>query len=105
MSSREKFFESIDALKKEKIIKSTLELVLETTSTEILSHDMDEIMDWFMVSDVRSVSDSESLAEFIVDDELFRLVRTDRFKCPRCWSYQANKEGDVCPRCMKVLNA
>ncbi|WP_298988333.1 isoleucine--tRNA ligase, partial [uncultured Campylobacter sp.] len=39
IKSREKFFELIDALKKDKIIKSTLELVLQTSSNEILSND------------------------------------------------------------------
>ncbi|CZE47463.1 isoleucine--tRNA ligase [Campylobacter geochelonis] len=103
ISSRDKFFEIIDSLKKDKIIKSTLELVLETSSNEILSHDMDEIVDWFMVSGVKSIESDEYLAEFKTMDEVFRLVKSDKFKCPRCWKYQANHEGEVCPRCAKVL--
>lgn len=105
INAREKFFEIIDSLKKDKAIKSTLELVLETSSTEIMSADMGEIVDWFMVSGVGSISDSESLAEFRVDGELFRLVVSPKFKCPRCWKFDADLEGGVCPRCAKVLNA
>ncbi|QKF64331.1 isoleucine--tRNA ligase [Campylobacter corcagiensis] len=104
IDAREKFFEVIDSLKKDKTIKSTLELVLQTSSTEIMSADMSEIVDWFMVSKVEGISDGDSLAEFRVDGELFRLVISPKFKCPRCWKFDADAEGSVCPRCAKVLN-
>lgn len=104
IDAREKFFEVIDALKKDKTIKSTLELVLQTSSTEIMSADMSEIVDWFMVSKVEGISDGDSLVEFRVDGELFRLVISPKFKCPRCWKFDADAEDSVCPRCAKVLN-
>lgn len=104
LSSREKFFEMIDALKKDKSIKSTLELFLQTSSTEILSADIDETADWFMVSGVKSIDNDESLAEFKVDGEIFRLVRSNKHKCPRCWKFSSESDDVVCPRCEKVLN-
>ncbi|MDA3052964.1 isoleucine--tRNA ligase [Campylobacter sp. JMF_01 NE2] len=105
--SREKFFEIIDALKKDKIIKSTLELALQTSSNEILSYDILGVSDWFMVSDVTSLdgNSDNALAEFRIGDEIFRLVKSDKFKCPRCWKFSAKEQDCLCPRCAKVLNA
>lgn len=103
ISSREKFFEMVDSLKKDKIIKSTLEIALETSSNEVLSHDMQDIIDWYLVSEVRSLESGECLAEFKVDDEIFRIVKSNLHKCPRCWKFNAQKEDELCPRCNKVM--
>lgn len=103
VASREKFFELIDVLKKDKKIKSTLELVLQTSSNLILSEDINEISDWYMVSDVQSLDGSDSLAEFDVGNDKFKLVLSTRHKCPRCWKFAAKHDGETCPRCEKVL--
>jgi len=103
VASREKFFELIDVLKKDKKIKSTLELVLQTSSNLILSEDINEISDWYMVSDVQSLDGSDSLAEFDVGNDKFKLVLSMRHKCPRCWKFTAKHDGETCPRCEKVL--
>ena len=103
ISSREKFFEMVDSLKKDKIIKSTLEIALETSSNEVLSHDMQDIIDWYLVSEVRGLESGECLAEFKVDDEIFRIVKSNLHKCPRCWKFNAQKEDELCPRCNKVM--
>ena len=103
--SREKFFELIDALKKDKIIKSTLELVLETSSNEILSNDILGVADWFMVSDVDTLQSGKALAEFKINDEIFRLVKSSKHKCPRCWKFNAKEPDGLCPRCAKVMHA
>uniref|UniRef100_UPI00263307F7 class I tRNA ligase family protein n=1 Tax=uncultured Campylobacter sp. TaxID=218934 RepID=UPI00263307F7 len=105
IKSREKFFELIDALKKDKIIKSTLELVLETSSNEILSNDILGVADWFMVSDVDTLQSEEALAEFKINDEIFRLVKSSKHKCPRCWKFNAKEPDELCPRCAKVMHA
>lgn len=104
--SREKFNEIVDTLKKDKVIKSTLELILETSSNEVLVNDLDEVIDWYMVSFVRNVESSgECLGEFEVANEKFRIVKAERFKCPRCWKFSAKIEGELCPRCAKVLKS
>ena len=103
VDSREKFFELIDVLKKDKKIKSTLELVLQTSSNLILSEDINEISDWYMVSDVQSLDGSDGLAEFDVGNDKFKLVLSTRHKCPRCWKFTAKHDGETCPRCEKVL--
>ena len=105
IKSREKFFELIDALKKDKIIKSTLELVLQTSSNEILSNDILGVADWFMVSDVDTLQSEEALAEFKINDEIFRLVKSSKHKCPRCWKFNAKEPDELCPRCAKVIHA
>lgn len=103
-ASREKFFEIIDSLKKDKIIKSTLELNLQTSCAEILGGDSDEICDWYMVSEISNIDNSEFLAEFKIGDETFRLCKAKNHKCPRCWKFNAVTDESLCPRCAKVLN-
>ena len=105
IKSREKFFELIDALKKDKIIKSTLELVLQTSSNEILSNDILGVADWFMVSDVDTLQSEDALAEFKINDEIFHLVKSSKHKCPRCWKFNAKEPDELCPRCAKVMHA
>ncbi|KGI57342.1 isoleucine--tRNA ligase [Campylobacter sp. MIT 97-5078] len=105
LSARAKFLEHIDSLKKEKIIKSTLELSLQTTANELLSYDISEIEDFFMVSEVRSFDLSEALAEFSVGDHQFKIIKTSKHKCPRCWKFHAKSENEPCSRCAKVLKA
>lgn len=104
LEAREKFFERIDILKKDKIIKSTLELKLCSTSSFILDLDKDEIVDWFMVSDVGIDNDGEILGEFKVDNEKFIILKAKEYKCPRCWKFKAIKEECLCDRCSKVLD-
>ncbi|AQW86835.1 isoleucyl-tRNA synthetase [Campylobacter pinnipediorum subsp. caledonicus] len=103
LSSRQKFFEMIDSLKKDKKIKSTLELNLQTTSDQILSLDNKDISDFYMVSRVLPFDDTEALCEFGIDDNKFKIVLNKEHKCPRCWKFNASSEGDVCPRCKEVL--
>ena len=105
MASREKFFELIDVLKKSKKIKSTLELVLQTSSNLILSENLDEISDWYMVSGIESLDDKDSLMEFDVGNDKFKLVLSNKYKCPRCWKFNAKHDGETCPRCEKVLKS
>ncbi|EHS0800683.1 isoleucine--tRNA ligase [Campylobacter lari] len=105
IKSREKFFELVDILKKDKIIKSTLELSLQTSANELLSEDIEEVADWFMVSSVESLDDKEALSEFKIDDHSFKIVRSSLHKCPRCWKFLAKEEECLCPRCNSVENA
>ncbi|EAI8646697.1 TPA: isoleucine--tRNA ligase [Campylobacter lari] len=105
IKSREKFFEIIDGLKKDKIIKSTLELSLQTSANELLSEDLEEIADWFMVSAVESIDEQKALAEFKIDNIGFKIVKSSLNKCPRCWKFLAKEDGCLCPRCNGVEKA
>lgn len=99
MSAREKFFEQIDMLKKDKIIKSTLELNLNISFNKFPN---EELADWFMVSQI-SNENEEILAEFEAENEKFKITKSSLCKCPRCWKLQSKNEETPCLRCEEVL--
>ncbi|PIE74328.1 MAG: hypothetical protein CSA19_00295 [Deltaproteobacteria bacterium] len=100
---REKFFEVIDPLKKDKIISNTLELVLLTNSQKVLNIDENDRADWFVVSEVRSLEEAEILGEFEIDGEAYKIARSSMHKCPRCWKFQSHASDATCKRCSEVL--
>ncbi|MDK9694161.1 MAG: isoleucine--tRNA ligase [Sulfurimonas sp.] len=104
-SAREKFFEIVDGLKKEKIIKNTLELVLVTESAKIAAIDKTAAEDWFVVSGISHTQIIEELGKFEVEGDIFVIQKATKAKCPRCWKYQSIDEEHTCERCSKVLNA
>ena len=104
-SAREKFFEIVDGLKKEKIIKNTLELVIITESDKIAKMDKTAAEDWFVVSGISHTEIVEELGKFEVDGDIFVIQKATKAKCPRCWKYQSKDEESTCERCSKVVNA
>lgn len=104
-SAREKFFEIVDGLKKEKIIKNTLELVIITESKKIAKMDKTSAEDWFVVSGISHSEVTDELGKFEVDGNIFVIQKANDAKCPRCWKYQSKDEESTCKRCSKVLNA
>jgi len=104
-AAREKFYEIVDGLKKEKIIKNTLELVIVTESKKIAEMDKTAAEDWFVVSGISHSTVTEELGKFEVDGTIFVIQKAPDAKCPRCWKYQAKDETSTCKRCSKVLNA
>ncbi|WP_169777353.1 isoleucine--tRNA ligase [Campylobacter mucosalis] len=105
LSSRAKFFELIDVLKKDKVIKSTLELDLQTSSDEILALDSTDISDFYMVSRVNKIDETKALAQFEIDSVKFKIVLSTAHKCPRCWKFVSVSENEPCDRCAKVLSS
>ncbi|WP_415396311.1 isoleucine--tRNA ligase [Sulfurimonas sp. CS5] len=103
--AREGFGTIVDALKKEKIIKSTLELVISTDSEIALAIDSIDAEDWFVVSSVSEAGSGEELGSFKVDEDTFTILKATAHKCPRCWKYQATSEDSTCERCARVVNA
>ncbi len=102
--AKEKFSEAIDTLKKEKIIKSTLELSIYTNSEDIFSLSTVEIEDWFLVSFVtKSKQNSDILGKFEVEGHKFEIFKSNGAKCPRCWKFISIKENELCNRCESVL--
>jgi isoleucyl-tRNA synthetase len=100
---RRRFFEIVDRLKKEKVIKDTLELAIETNYDKLLNEEMAE---FFVVSKIGDNIDGETLDEFHVGDEQFviKIKKSPFHKCPRCWRYLAKDENSLCDRCEKVIN-
>ncbi|MCX6076838.1 MAG: isoleucine--tRNA ligase [Campylobacterales bacterium] len=104
--AREGFYEIVDRLKKEKIIKSTLELVLHTESKIVLDMNTTEAEDWFVVSGIfEDKPEEEILGTFKVNEDTFIISKATKAKCPRCWKYHAQNEESTCQRCTEVLSA
>jgi isoleucyl-tRNA synthetase len=103
IEARAKFSESIDKLKKEKLIKSTLELEIvgDTSSFEI--KDSKNLEDWFIVSALRSESSSEEVGAFELDGMKFTVHKAQKAKCPRCWRFTSDSEEEACERCAEVV--
>ncbi|WP_024786875.1 MULTISPECIES: isoleucine--tRNA ligase [unclassified Lebetimonas] len=100
---RRRFFELVDKLKKEKVIKDTLELAIETNYVELIN---EEMADFFVVSMIGDEIEGEEFGEFHTKDEQFviKIKKSPLHKCPRCWRYLAKEEGGLCVRCNKVIN-
>ena len=106
VKAREGFGSVVDGLKKEKIIKSTLELVLHTESKVALEMDSVDAEDWFVVSGLfEDKPDEEILGSFKVEDDTFVISKATAHKCPRCWKFQATEPDCTCTRCESVVNA
>ena len=104
--AKEKFNESIENLKKDKIIKSALELEIYTDSSDILALPKAEAEDLFLVSSVvNELKDNEILVSFVVGDAKFKVYKATQSKCPRCWKYSSQRENMLCLRCSEVANA
>ena len=104
LNAKSKFAEIKDKLHKEKIIKSTLELVIYTNSDEILALDSTIAEDWFVVSKVIKNAEEDSLGSFEIDGKLFEIYKASKNKCPRCWKYRALEINTLCKRCYEVVN-
>ena len=106
VKAREGFGSVVDKLKKEKIIKNTLELVLHTESKVALDMNTIDAEDWFVVSGLfEDKPDEEILGSFKVEDDTFVISKATAYKCPRCWKFQANEPDCTCTRCESVVNA
>lgn len=104
--AREGFGAVVDRLKKEKIIKSTLEVVIHTESATTLAMNSTDAEDWFVVSGVfEDKPEEEVLGTFKVNEETFVISKATAYKCPRCWKYQATSENCTCKRCAEVVDA
>ncbi|QOP45363.1 isoleucine--tRNA ligase [Sulfurimonas paralvinellae] len=106
VKAREGFGAVVDGLKKEKIIKSTLELVIYTESKATVDMDRVDAEDWFVVSGVlEDKPEEEMLGSFKVDEDMFTIAKATAYKCPRCWKFQSTEEDCLCQRCQSVVNA
>jgi isoleucyl-tRNA synthetase len=101
--AREGFGSIVDALKKEKVIKSTLELVIYTDSKTVLNIDAVDAEDWFVVSGISDKKPDAELGSFDIDGDSFIISKATMHKCPRCWKYQSKSQDATCQRCARVL--
>ena len=95
---REKFGEVLDSLKKQKILKSSLEVLLQTPS------DIALLDKWLIISGAKSkVSGGEALARFEIEGQEFVLYRAQKDKCERCWQFVVSDSSPLCERCAAVV--
>jgi isoleucyl-tRNA synthetase len=103
LDARVKFSEAIDSLKKDKIIKATLELEIVGESAVFPICDSKDLEDWFVVSAIKESSDSEELTRFEVSGQTFTVHKASASKCPRCWRFTSTSEDCACERCAEVI--
>jgi isoleucyl-tRNA synthetase len=105
MEAKERFSEVIDTLKKDKTIKTTMELVLYTNCDEINAIEPQEAADWFLVSEVVHTQQNNPKVKFSIGQNDFEIYLSQQHKCPRCWKYCAHEEESLCPRCNSVVKS
>jgi len=103
IAAREKFSEAVDRLKKEKLMKSTLEVEIAGDMSCFAIESRKELEDWFVVSRMASESKGEVLASFEVGGKTFTVHKAAAAKCPRCWKFTSSSETELCGRCEKVI--
>ncbi len=101
---RAKFSEAIDRLKKEKLIKSTLELEIAGEVNIFPISDAKDLEDWFMVSALKTSCEGEEVGQFEVDGKTFSVHKATAAKCPRCWRFTSTSEECACERCAAVVS-
>jgi len=103
IEARQNFSEAIDSLKKEKIIKATLELEIAGDTTSLPIKNSKDLEDWFVVSAIKTSSEGEQVASFEVEGKTFTVHKATAAKCPRCWRFTSTSEASACERCAKVV--
>ena len=103
LEARVRFSEAVDKLKKEKLMKSTLEVEIAGDMSIFAINDGKDLEDWFVVSDMKESSDTEQVASFEVEGKTFTVHKASQAKCPRCWRFTSTSEDCACERCAKVV--
>ena len=70
-----------------------LEMMLQVSSVKIVD-EIPKIEGWSFKGQVK----------FMDTDCDVMILEAARSKCPRCWTYTAEIEGEVCGRCASVLH-
>jgi isoleucyl-tRNA synthetase len=98
---RTAFNEIVDGLKKEKVIKNTLELVISTTMAKAFKKG--DIEEYLVISKWCGCELSDVLGTFELEGHHFNVAKATKAKCPRCWKYHSVDEETLCVRCAKVV--
>lgn len=90
----------LDKLKKEKIIKNSLELEIS-----INHFNPDILAKWLIVSNVNNDFKEENLiSSFKLNNgKEVKILKSSYFKCPRCWRFIAQNEDSLCSRCLDIV--
>ncbi|TLD95121.1 isoleucine--tRNA ligase [Helicobacter jaachi] len=102
LAIREQFTECLDNLKKQKKLKSSLEVTLYAPKALPL------LKEWLIISQVRADSINttiEELARFSVNGEEFIITRAQEGRCERCWQFVVQDSSALCERCAGVIES
>jgi len=90
-SSRDQVNEAIEPLRREKVVRSSLE-------ADVRMADVPEDVDFAEMCIVASVTEEAGLAAPAI-------TPTDKHKCGRCWRHlpEVSTDGDLCGRCAEML--
>lgn len=105
MQLRDKCSELLDTLKKDKAIKSGLELVLESSEQDSGGFGglcATQVAQWLILSDY-APDISQKVGSFTLGERTFSLYKSAGARCDRCWRFMAEHEGGLCARCNSVL--
>ena len=106
LNVRESFGEVLDNLKKQKSIKSSLEVELVYCGDSILPKDFTLLDKWLIVSRVYAgrvdSADVNVLGKFEVQGHSFAIRKAQMAKCERCWQFVV-ESGELCERCSAVV--
>lgn len=99
---RSLFNEQVDRLKKEKLVKSSLELALLVPKNH--SNSANLLTDFLMISECSfDKEDVKSLFSFEINGQQFHAYFALKEKCSRCWQFKSDSSECVCSRCDAVL--
>lgn len=103
IQARDRLSEIIDKLKKDKIIKSGLELEIIGDINTFHIKTTKDLEDWFIVSALRESSNREKLGSFELEGKIFSIHKAKNNKCPRCWRFVSDEVDEACGRCAEVI--
>lgn len=96
------FGTELDKLKKDKIIKSSLELevAIEGINPDILAS-------WLIVSRINNNFDDKNIISKITlnNGKILTILKSSLFKCPRCWRFISNSQEALCNRCASCVDS
>nr|WP_317403383.1 isoleucine--tRNA ligase [uncultured Helicobacter sp.] len=112
LNVRESFGEALDSLKKQKSIKSSLEVEIVYCEDSILPKDFALLDKWLIVSRVyadktlkQAATNADVLAHFSVEGHSFAICKAQKGRCERCWQFIVEENGALCERCSAVVAA
>ncbi len=91
----------MDKLKKDKIIKSSLELDLVIDGID--EKDGEVLAMFFIVSRVTSKQSSEISSISLKNGKVVQICKAKYHKCPRCWRFLAESNESLCDRCNECV--
>lgn len=112
LNVRESFGEALDSLKKQKSIKSSLEVEIVYCEDSVLPRDFALLDKWLIVSRVyadktlkQAATNADVLAHFSVEGHNFAICKAQKGRCERCWQFIVEENGVLCERCSAVVAA